>query len=137
MLNIEKYEDEIKAKVKNGTSLECAIHDIRDVCSCGEPFRCTDCQLKSLDWILQEYKEPILSQEGIEFLKQLIAPFISNKFVSIGINKDLETLRINYEIGWVSYPKKVLREKWDWFKKLNPEKLYTLEDLGLWHWFIN
>ena len=131
MLNIEKYEDEIKAKVKNGTSLECAIHDIRDVCSCGEPFRCTDCQLKSLDWILQEYKEPILSQEGIEFLKQLIAPFISNKFVSIGINKDLETLRINYEIGWVSYPKKVLREKWDWFKKLNPEKLYTLEDLGL------
>lgn len=131
MKNIEKYEEEIKAKVENGTSLECAIHDISDVCSCGEPFRCIDCQLKSLDWILQEYKEPILSQEGIEFLKQLIAPFISNKFVSVCINKDLQTLRIDYEIGWASYSKKVLGEKWEWFKNLNPEKFYTLEDLGL------
>lgn len=130
MKNIEKYEDQIKAELKKNNTLGCVVSKLMGN-KCDDFPRCNACYLKVLDWILQEYKEPILSQEGIEFLKQLIAPFISNKFVSIGINKGLETLRINYEIGWVSYPKKVLREKWDWFKNLNSEKLYTLEELGL------
>ncbi len=135
MKNIEKYEEELRPF---GTRF--AITKYGKFRSCKE-FRCgdcafhyaldSDCYVARLKWLMKEYKEPILSQEGKEFLKQLIAPFKSNKFVSIGINNFTETLRINYEIGWVSYPKKVLREKWDWFKNLNPEKLYTLEELGL------
>lgn len=132
MKNIEKYEEELKeygtqfAITKEGVLVSC---DEFDCLAC--LYKDSNCIFKKMEWLSQEYKEPILTEEVKEFLKQLIAPFISNKFVSIGINKDLETLRINYEIGWVSYPKKVLREKWDWFKNLNPEKLYTLEELGL------
>lgn len=132
MLNIEKYENELR---EYGTCF--ALTKERKPVKC-DGFRCIDCAfgngctIKRINWLLEEYKEPILDdKEGKEFLKQLIEPFKSNKFVSIGINNFTETLRINYEIGWVSYPKKVLGEKWDWFKNLNPEKLYTLEELGL------
>ena len=130
MKNIEKYEEEIKKEIANFRDIPCIVKDLKDG-GCGESRNCVTCSMEMLHWLSQEYKEPILSQEGKEFLKQLIAPFKSNKFVSIGINNFTETLRINYEIGWVSYPKKVLGEKWDWFKNLNPEKLYTLEELGL------
>ena len=134
MLNYDKHKEEIDKIFKDGNSL-CEVNQTFIKahcwgCSSDKEMR-TNCKIKTLEWLTSEYKEPILSQEGIEFLKQIIAPFISNKFVSIGINNFTETLRINYEIGWVSYPKKVLGEKWDWFKNLNPEKLYTSEDLGL------
>ena len=131
MKNIEKYEEQLRdygiyfALTKEGKLENCG-----EVSCVGCVFN-DGCPIKRMNWLLEECEESILSQEGKEFLKQLIKPFKSNNFVSVGINKDLNILRINYEIGWVSYSKKVLREKWDWFKNLNPEKLYTLEELGL------
>lgn len=135
MKNIEKYEEELRPF---GTRF--AITKYGKFRSCKE-FRCgdcafhyaldSDCYVARLKWLMKEYKEPILSQEGKEFLKQLIAPFISNEIVSVCKNEDLQILRIDYKIGWTCYSKKVLGEKWDWFKNLNPEKLYTLEELGL------
>lgn len=130
MLNIEKYKDEIKAEIGKDKTLGCAVNKLMGN-TCDDYLQCNDCFLKSLDWLLQECKEPILSQEGKEFLKQLIAPFISNEIVSVCKNEDLQILRIDYKIGWTCYSKKVLGEKWDWFKNLNPEKLYTSKELKL------
>ena len=130
MKNIEKYEEEIKKEIANFRDIPCIVKDLKDG-GCGESRNCVTCSTEMLHWLSQEYKEPILSQEGKEFLKQLIAPFISNEIVSVCKNEDLQILRIDYKIGWTCYSKKVLGEKWDWFKNLNPEKLYTLEDLGL------
>lgn len=133
MLNAEKYKKRIEEldyrfalcngelqRCKGVRCDECAFYE--SSCSC----------MKYINkWLLEEYKEPILSQEGKEFLKQLIAPFKSNEIVSVCKNEDLQILRIDYKIGWTCYSKKVLGEKWDWFKNLNPEKLYTLDELGL------
>lgn len=130
MKNIEKYEEEIKKEIANFRDIPCIVKDLKDG-GCGESRNCVTCSTEMLHWLSQEYKEPILSQEGKEFLKQLIAPFISNEIVSVCKNEDLQILRIDYKIGWTCYSKKVLGEKWDWFKNLNSEKLYTLEDLGL------
>lgn len=130
MKNIEKYEEEIKKEIANFRNIPCIVKDLKDG-GCGESRNCVTCSMEMLHWLSQEYKEPILSQEGKEFLKQLIAPFISNEIVSVCKNEDLQILRIDYKIGWTCYSKKVLGEKWDWFKNLNPEKLYTLEELGL------
>lgn len=130
MKNIEKYEEEIKKEIANLRDMLCIVKDLKDG-GCDESGNCVTCNMEILHWLSQEYKEPILSQEGKEFLKQLIAPFISNEIVSVCKNEDLQILRIDYKIGWTCYSKKVLGEKWDWFKNLNPEKLYTLEDLGL------
>lgn len=130
MKNIEKYRDEIEAEIRESSTLDCAICSLRGGV-CDENYLCTSCHLKSLDWLLQEYKEPILSQEGKKFLKQLIAPFKSNEIVSVCKNEDLQILRIDYKIGWTCYSKKVLGEKWDLFKNLNFESCYTSKDLGL------
>lgn len=130
MKNIEKYEEEIKKEIANFGDIPCIVKDLKDG-GCDESRNCVTCSMEILHWLSQEYKEPILSQEGKEFLKQLIAPFKSNKIVSVCKNEDLQILRIDYKIGWTCYSKKVLGEKWDWLKNLNPEKLYTSEDLGL------
>ena len=135
MLNIEKYEDEIKAKVKNGTSLECVIHDIRGACSCGEPFRCTDCQLKSLDWILQEYKEPVLTEEGIEFLKGKIKRS-SKKALYIKIRKKVANyceyrLEIHLDTGLISMPFAEKSKQYEMFKNMEIGVSYTPKELGL------
>ena len=132
MLNFEKYKDDINDFVE-----EVFVDDI--LCEVSEVLMhnnecnndCETCKKNSMRWLLQEYKESILNEEGKEFLKQLIAPFISNEFVCICINKELQTLRIDYETGWVSYSKKVLGEKWDLFKNLDYEFHYTSEELGL------
>lgn len=131
MLNIEKYAEELKdigsrfALTREGKPIECYEFSCKD-CAFG-----SYCEIERMKWLLEEYEEPILTEEGKEFLKQLIAPFISNEFVCICINKELQTLRIDYETGWVSYSKKVLREKWDLFKNLDYEFHYTSEELGL------
>ncbi len=131
MLNIEKYEKELReygirfALTKEGKPVSCSNFGCDNCAFEGS------CTLGRMNWLLEEYKEPILTEEGKEFLKQLIAPFISNKFVSVCINKNLQTLRIDYEIGWTSYSKKVLGEKWDLFKNLDFEFYYTSKELDL------
>ena len=131
MLNAEKFKKEIESFDYMFAVVE------NKVVSCANLDTCENCEFKArcgggkIKWLLEEYKEPILNEEGKEFLKQLIAPFKSNEIVSVCKNEDLQILRIDYKIGWTCYSKKVLGEKWDWFKNLNPEKLYTLEELGL------
>ena len=131
MLNIEKYEKELReygirfALTKEGKPVSCSNFGCDNCAFEGS------CTLGRMNWLLEEYEEPILTEEGKEFLKQLIAPFIPNKFVSVCINKNLQTLRIDYEIGWTSYSKKVLGEKWDLFKNLDFEFYYTSKELDL------
>ena len=131
MKNIEKYEEELKkCGVHFGMAKEGQIKPCHRI-MCKDCLFNGTCSSARMIWLTSEYKESILNEEGKEFLKQLIAPFISNEIVSVCKNEDLQILRIDYKIGWTCYSKKVLGKKWDWFKNLNPEKLYTLEELGL------
>lgn len=75
MKNIEKYKDEIKSKIKEKSTLDCAIADLRGN-ACDECFRCTNCGLKSLDWLLEEYEKPtILTNKEKIIIKNILKAF--------------------------------------------------------------
>lgn len=71
MLNIEKYENELRkygtafALTKKGKPVKC------------DGFRCIDCAfgasctIKRMNWLLEEYKEPILTEEEKDYLKAI------------------------------------------------------------------
>lgn len=63
MLNIEKYKDEIKAELKKDKTLGCVVNKLMGN-TCDDYPKCNDCYLKVLDWLLQEYKGPILTDEA-------------------------------------------------------------------------
>ncbi len=61
MTNLEFYRDEIIEKNKStdvGKYFECVLCEVRNkTYDCRKP--CSECLEKSVDWLLQEYKEPI------------------------------------------------------------------------------
>lgn len=133
MTNFEKIKNELENLEETYPICYIAVHKLglsRNDGECGDTC-CQKCEKEVFKWLLQEYEEPILTEEGKEFLKQLIAPFISNGFVCVCIKKDTQTLRIDYEAGFVNYSKKVLGGKWDLFKNLDFEFHYTSKELGL------
>lgn len=69
MLNIEKYKDEIKAELEKDKTLGCVVNKLMGN-TCDDYPKCNDCYLKVLDWLLEEYKEPLLSDE-LKRLKEL------------------------------------------------------------------
>lgn len=75
MLNIEKYKDQIlNIHKENWLSIECAIGTVRGVhFPCNQ--KCNACQLLSLTWLSEEYKEPILDDAEKDYLSAVIKPF--------------------------------------------------------------
>lgn len=74
MLNIEKYKDEIKAELEKDNTLGCVVNKLMGN-TCDDYPKCNDCYLKVLDWLLQEYKEPILTDEEKVIIKNIIKAF--------------------------------------------------------------
>ncbi|MCI7157724.1 MAG: hypothetical protein MSC52_09140 [Solobacterium sp.] len=74
MLNIEKYKDEIKAEIEKDKTLGCVVNKLMGN-TCDDYPKCNDCYLKVLDWLLQEYKEPILTDEEKVIIKNIIEAF--------------------------------------------------------------
>ena len=72
MKNFEKYIDVIIEDFNLGTSLLCALAHIRgDKNSCSG-IRCRECVADSLDWLKEEYKEPVkLSHDEYVILKNI------------------------------------------------------------------
>jgi hypothetical protein len=134
MKNIEKYKDEIKSKIKEKSTLDCAIADLRGN-ACDECFRCTDCGLKSLDWLLEEYKKPLLTDEGIKFLKEHIkqsgAIAVYIKITKKVANYYEYRLEIHLETGLISIPFVEKSNLYEMFKNMEIGVSYAPEDLGL------
>lgn len=65
MLNAEKYEKQLKeygssfALTKDGRLVKCAVCDCCDCC-----FE-KDCIFLKLEWVLEEYEEPVLTKAKI------------------------------------------------------------------------
>lgn len=97
MLNIEKFADEIKKQITDGDSIACAVQHLRfNYSNCQ---LCTTCEVDALNWLLQEYKEPILTEDDKIFLKSLIGSY-KEYAVSIEI---VYTLRPDYTSGSPDY----------------------------------
>lgn len=134
MKNIEKYKDEIKAELKKNKTLGCVVNKLMGNTCDGFP-KCNDCYLKVLDWLLQEYEEPILDDIEIQYLKNVIEPFrdyvayvikfATSKldFLSIYISVNEEKVR-SFEIP-------LMYDLDSMFKNIKYDERYTLEELGL------
>ena len=135
MKNIEKYKDEIKRKIKEKSTLDCAIADLRGN-ACDECFRCTNCGLKSLDWLLEEYEEPsILTNKEKIIIKNILKAFepfgkevsyITKEYWDYGVN----CCFLNFKYGDDNFGTLTFNQN-KLFKGMEINKCYTLGGLGL------
>lgn len=132
MLNIEKYKDQIlNIHEKNWLSIECAIGNVRGVhFPCNQ--KCNDCQLLSLNWLSEEYKDPILADAEREYLKAVIRPF-RNKIDTISKFQTWDDSSQYIYIGmkdrrWSNLP---CFPKGTMYKGMKEGKHYSLKELGL------
>lgn len=133
MKNIEKYEKEISQLVNEGNSFSCSIAIAAGI-SNGSCFRCkcSDCQKKCLDWMYQEYKEPILDDVEKEYLSAVIKPFrkkISYIRKSKDPRKGKNYIKIEFCDGDSMFFPNLSND--EMYKGMKLDRKYTLEELGL------
>ena len=135
MKNIEKYYDAIKQKLQttNVINLYCAVNDLRTGCDdCPEGRNCRECCLKNLEWLNQEYKEPILDDVEKEYLLAVIKPF-RKKISYIRKRKDVtkgkKYIQIELCDGDTMYFPYLAND--EMYKGMKLDRNYTLQELGL------
>ena len=137
MKNIEKYYDAIKHKLQTTDvlNLYCTVNEIRTGCDdCPEGRNCRECCLKNLEWLNQEYKEPILDDVEREYLSEVIKPFRKrvNHIAKISsISQPGEQLiRIALDdLFYINFP--YFNTNTGMYKGMESDRLYSLEELGL------
>ncbi len=111
MLNIERYKDEILKE-----------YDCNDVLKC------------FLEWLCAECKEPLLTAKERDYLKAVLKPFWQDiEYVKKYIDSDGEYLRIKSKKGILA-DVAIHPHYWrgcTFFKGMEVEKKYTLEELGI------
>ncbi len=140
MLNIEKYKEEIMYVIdKENYSIEVAaefiacVHNKRmDIGSDVDSPLGKRISKAYLNWLCEEYKEPILNEKEKEYLSAVIKPF-RNQIVSIGkyyFGREEELIialdrNVDYTMRFPSF------ETGTMYKGMQINKEYTLEELGL------
>lgn len=132
MKNIEKYEKELKAL---GTYFRVTREGLLKKCD-GKceycVFNTSGCTIKRIEWLLEEYKEPILDDIEKEYLSAVIKPFRkriksikkaynsgNSAYISIAMNKGEHIFLPYFNLNSGMY------------KRMEIDKEYTLKDLGL------
>lgn len=126
MLNIEKYKDDIlNAKQSDIT---CCVIDLYHNGIC--PDDCKDCKREAMEWLLSEYKGPILTDSEREYLSSVIKPFRKNAdFVCKNSNILREYISIGLDNNdYISLP---TFKPGEMYKCMEKNKLYALQELGL------
>ena len=74
MKNIEKYKKEISNLVNKGSSLECSIATVAGIRKERPCYHqdCEVCHKKCLEWMYEDYKEQILSDDEKDIIKYMI-----------------------------------------------------------------
>ena len=133
MLNIEKYKDKILNNIHDSQPMFCFIHTkLMKKTDCNN---CITCGEKSIEWLCEKYEEPILNDEGIEFLKEHIKQSGATA-VYIKITKKVANyydyrLEIHLETGLISIPFVEKSNLYEMFKNVEIGQDYTPEELGL------
>lgn len=132
MLNIEKYENELrKYGVYFGLTKEGSPVDCEDIYCVDCAFN-IGCTIKRMNWLLEEYKEPILDDIEREYLSAVIKPF----------RKRIKSIKKAYNSGNSAYISIAMHKcehiflpyfnlNSGMYKKMEIDKEYTLKDLGL------
>lgn len=132
MLNIEKYKNAILNYDEN--NINCCVNHLNNKGICLR--NCKVCKQKAIEWLLEEYKEPVLDDVEKEYLSEVIKPF-RNKIATIS---KLHTYdNINYENNeYIYFGMKDRRgyslplfKQGTMYKGMQQGKHYTLQELGL------
>lgn len=129
MLNIEKYKDEIIEEALDDKFCSIAKLAQGDPCCFHQKDNCEDCVLNTIEWLLGEYKEPILTDYEKVYLSAVIKPFrrkvkiVRKRGDSVG-----EYLLFLLDRQSFSLP---YFDKGTMYKGMDTQRDYTLEELGL------
>ena len=128
MLNIEKYKDEILNA--DQSDITCCVIDLFHNGAC--PENCKDCKKAAMEWLLEEYKEPILDEVEREYLKAVIRPF-RNKIDTISKFRTFDDSSQYIYIEMKDTHKGTLPvfPKGTMYKGMKEGKHYSLKELGL------
>ena len=136
MKNIEKYKDEILNEYQqltnkdtsssDGTRMNKAIQKIA-LKHCGKRLLGASNPFK---WLCEEYKEPILDDIEKDYLSAVIKPFRKRiKYIVIWYDSSEQFLHIElYNDEYVNFPNFKANTM---YKGMEPNKQYTLDELGL------
>lgn len=129
MLNIEKYKDDI-LNTHNADLSCCVLSEILKL-DCVKD--CSECKKHAIEWLLEEYKEPILDDAERKYLTAVIKPFREKikyirknksaykdkqQFISIGF----------YDDDYMYFP---YLDDDTMYKGMKENKKYSLEELDL------
>lgn len=129
MLNIEKYKDVIP-NMKQANIACCVRSLIKGKCIAN----CKECKKEALEWLTEEYKEPVLDDVEKAYLRAVIKPFRKNvNYISkIDVNypalNQFISIKVNHT-QCVNLPN--FSKKSGMYKGMKVNKHYTLEELGL------
>ena len=140
MKNIEKYEHEISKLVNEDNVLPCAIATVAGIRKEKPCYHqeCEECHKKCLEWMYLEYKEPILTEEEKTIVESMIDTIFKFGCSIICVAKE-HYVDGSFYIS-ISYKNDVIGHKEcitspclnnDKFKGMEPERGYTLEELGI------
>lgn len=127
MLNIEKYKDEILNA--DQSDITCCVIDLFHNGAC--PENCKDCKKAAMEWLLEECKEPILTDSEREYLSAVIKPFRGKvSYISKqGNSERTEFIHIELSDGDAAdFPNFKTNTM---YKGMELNKSYTLQELGL------
>lgn len=136
MLKAERYKERIKELNYSFALCEGEMKD----CESADCENCkfvsnSGCTTKKVKWLLEEYKEPLLTDEGINFLKEHIKQSGAIA-VYIKITKKVDDycdyrLEIRLETGLISIPFAKRSNLYKMFKEVEIGQDYLPEELGL------
>ena len=146
MKNGQKYIKEIQ-KMLNEHCYECALLNVRKnfdkPASCmisdsakygSKEFKemCDKCLCESLEWLNQEYKDPILDDVEREYLSAVIKPFIK-KISCIRKSKDPRKRKNYIKVEFCDDDRMFFPNlsNDEMYKGMELDRKYTLEELGL------
>ena len=134
MLNIEKYKGEIECCYDNERANKyskpyCLSKAIKEVYI----DRCKDKSIPVLEWLCEEYKEPILDETERKYLSAVVKPFrnrteVIAKLLDCGEKREYIAVGCNTIQDSFSLPS---FEKGTMYKCMELNKQYTLEELGI------
>lgn len=128
MLNIEKYKDNILNT--HHADLSCCVNSEILKLDCVK--HCSECKKHAIEWLLEEYKEPVLDDVEREYLSATIKPFrkmIAYIVKAQDFDDGKQCIRIILQNGdGMHFP--YLNDD-AMYKGMEVNKEYSLEELGL------
>lgn len=144
MTNFEKIKNELENLEEIYPICYIAVHKLglsRNDGECDDTC-CQKCEKEVFKWLLQEYKEPILTEKEKAYLKNVIEPLgVEVRYIKKWKSIAIEENKCCYNIAIaVKHP---IMETWERdlmnfavtkempFNRLELDKRYSLKDLGL------